>query len=168
MLLFIFCCSSSQPKTKQDCPRGFFQDKNREESVYQWFTPAKVQTVCWGKTNFSVVDPTGRVLLRTDLSPPQAAARLAHLDRHIGVTPPTGERCLEWWVQHEASAMSIELDLLEKWQVSTDSFSYAKSYFKQLPENKRQYLIDFIYAHPSGAKGMDGLLNAYTKRCEEK
>ena len=168
MFLFMGCQSEESDLSLLTCPEGFSEKPIRLMGVGKWYHVSKAKLVCWGKTPFSVVDQWGRVLLQDGLSIQQAAARIAHLELHIDNQPPIGEKCLEWWIHHEAEAMALELDLLYKWNVSTDHFGYSETYFGGESTTGVSRLETFIYNNPNGAKGMDGLVNGYQKRCNGK
>ena len=61
----------------------------------KWVEISKAKAVCWGETQFSMVDQYARLLLRDDLEPQKAAARIAHLEMHIGFKPKHDGDCIK-------------------------------------------------------------------------
>ena len=147
------------------CPAGSAANQAREEELRRYIELPKAKGVCWGKWPISVVDQDARLLLNQDLGPKEAAARAAHLHFHIGKQAPRDTTCLQWWVDQEATAMALELELYRKWGVSAARFGHAAGYYRAV--DGHSYLRTYIESHPNGAKGMDGLYSAYQKRCQK-
>ena len=157
-------CGANQ-KEPVGCPAGSVRDQQRVSRFRLYQSIPSNTVICWGKWPFSVIDQHGRILLRHTLTPKLAAARVAHLLQHQGKSAPAKDDCVAWWIQEEAQAMALELDLLRQWGESAQRFAYADAYYAAEPGKGIQTIADFIYAHPHGAPGMDGLLTGYQRRC---
>jgi hypothetical protein len=118
------------------------------------------------------------VLLARDLEEGEAAARLAHLLTHLdtglpssAVTPTDDAAACDAMVEHaislEAAAYVAEIDFQDALVASPRvlRFEFADAVRAASILERERIVHDYLYAHPSGAPGIDGLVDAYRARC---
>lgn len=157
-----------------ECPSGLHMDPARTERVraklvrVQRDAPRRLR-VCWGGVRPSVITEEGILHLDERLGPEEAAARTAHLLVHDAFDPPpSGDGCVEAWIQHEAEAMVVESEAREQLGLQGGVLVHPfEAEVLAAPPGERAALVErWLWDHPDGGGDVDGLVTGYTRRCQ--
>jgi hypothetical protein len=152
------------------CPPGLRKDVDRTEQTARLvgMAPRRLRA-CWGEVRPSVITEEGVLHVDERLEPVEAAARVAHLMEHAAFeAPPAGDGCLEAWIRHEAEAMAVELEARRETGIERPVVEYPfEEAVRTAPAEDRTDLIEaWLWEHPRGGPGVDGLVEGYRKRCD--
>lgn len=173
------------------CPSGAVADAAHEERIEHRLAQTMrgrvildtqrvhVRAFCFvppGST--SAITDDHDVLLASDLEDGEAAARLAHLLTHLeaglpsrAVTPTDDPAACDAMVEHaiqlEAAAYVAEIDFQDALVAEPRvlRFEFADEVRAASMLQRERIVHDYLVAHPSGAPGIDGLVDAYRARC---
>lgn len=130
---------------------------------------------CWGDIDSPVVDG-GQLLLMTEDDPPaQRAARAAHLLHHVAhglplpAEIPRGADCEALVAQalaREAEAYALELRLRRRLEAPGPRYDFEPAFWEAAEGDRVALILDYLRAHPDGARNLEALGTGYRQRCE--
>lgn len=141
---------------------------------------AQVPAICFGaRASSSVITRDRVVLLATDLEEGEAAARLGHLLVHArdglpvelvhtGLDADACHEAVRRALMLEARAYVTEITLQDALVAEpvTLAFAFSDAVRASSTQDERESVVlAYLYAHPDGGRGVDGLLEAYRARC---
>jgi len=133
---------------------------------------------CFGEVPVPAITTGGVFLLDSRLAEPESASRFAHLLHHAVEGMPgadIGDRSrpcsaiVDDALRSEAEAHALELQLRRELGVTGPSRTYPfeEAFWAAPAERRVPLLMEFFRAHPAGAEGVPGFVEAYGSRCEE-
>ena len=128
--------------------------------------------VCFGEVAVSAVTDEGMVLLDAAMPEAEAAARLGHLAMHVvegSPAPGAGEAECEAAVRRaleaEARAFALELRLRRGLGVIKHRYGFEAAFWGARAEEREAGIAAWLWEHPGGGEGVDGLAEGYRRRC---
>jgi hypothetical protein len=132
--------------------------------------------ICFGQTEISNITTEGVIYFDNQLNESEGAARLGHLFMHFAngmpMSNPRPISCqaqVDEALRAEATALSLELQLRRELAVAKGRIEYQfeAPYWAAVPDERERLILDYLWAHPNGAPGIDALAAGYAKRCRE-